>query len=83
MSKSQNEIKKNVEDILYSLMEASAQELLDRIRSGEASPQDISNAIRLCKENDIDIRVNQGEPLDILSQELPFEGDNVVNFKNG
>lgn len=80
-NKDPNEIKHNVEQVLYDLMEASAKELLDRIRAGEASPQDISNAIRLCKENGIDIHVKKGEPLDILSEELPFEGENVVRFK--
>ena len=77
----QNKIKHNVEELLYTLMEASAEELLARIKSGEASPQDISNAIRLCKENGIDIHVKKGEPLDVLSESLPFEGDNVVRFK--
>jgi|AntRauTorcE11898_2_1112593.scaffolds.fasta_scaffold03928_2 hypothetical protein len=79
----ENRKKTNIEDILLDLLEATSEELLVRIESGEASPQDISNAIRLCKENGIDISIKKGEPLDIISKKLPFEGENVVKMNNG
>lgn len=79
-----NKKKHNVEQTLLDLLEATAEELLRRVKSGEAGPQDISNAIRMMKENDIDIHINQGDPDDILSQleDLPFESDKVVNMNN-
>lgn len=85
MSKIDNEnVKKHrIEEMLLDLLEATSEELLLRIENGEASPQDISNAIRLCKENGIDISIKKGEPLDIISQKLPFEGENVVKMNNG
>lgn len=75
-----NKRKHKVEELLYDLMENTTKELLERIRSGEAGPQDISNAIRLMKENDIDITIRQGEELGILDEDLPFEGENVVKM---
>ena len=79
-----NKKKHNVEQTLLDLLEATAEELLRRVKSGEAGPQDISNAIRMMKENDIDIHINQGDPDDILRQleDLPFESDKVVNMNN-
>lgn len=78
-----NEQKHKLEDLLLDLLELTAEELMDRMRTGEASPQDISNAIKLCKENGIDIRITDGEPLDILDKtDLPFQGENVVKMKH-
>lgn len=75
-----NSKKKLIKERLLDLLEVVSIELLERIQSGEASPQDISNAIRLCKENDVDIRITEGQPLAVLDNNMPFEGQNVVNM---
>ena len=72
--------RKLAEDLMVDIMYATAESLLDKIRTGEAKPQDISNAIKLLHNNGITVAVNKGNPLDILSEELPFHGDfTVVN----
>lgn len=60
-----------IEDLLGDLLDATAKDLLKRVRSGEASPSDVRNAISLLKDNGITCEVRKGTPLDILSQELP------------
>jgi len=77
-----NSQKHKVEELLYDLMETTVEELVERIESGEASPQDISNAIRIMKENDIDTTIRKGKELGIIDndEDLPFEGENVVRM---
>lgn len=65
--------RKTAEEVMVDLLLLVAKELYDRIRSGEASPSDISNAIKLLQNNGITVAVNKGEPLDILAEVLPFE----------
>lgn len=55
-----------------------ASQLLERIRSGEAAPQDFSNAIKLLQNNGITVAVNKGTPLAILKEDLPFTSDHVM-----
>lgn len=69
------QLKKHAEDMMVELMHDIAQVLLDRVRSGEATNQDISNAIKLLQNNGITVTVNKGDPLDVLSKDLPFESD--------
>lgn len=73
-----NKLKHEAESMMVKLLHATTKELVKRIQSGEASPQDISNAIRLCKENDVSIEIKEGKPLPVLDEDLPFMGDNVV-----
>lgn len=63
---------KPTEDVLNGLFCAVTEELARRIRSGEAAPADINNAIKLLKDNGITCDSKVGEPIDILSQILPF-----------
>ena len=77
-----NKLKHAAEEMMVELLHATTEELLVRIRQGEASPQDISNAIRICKENDVTIAIKEGSPLGVLDEDLPFEGDNVVSMVN-
>ena len=62
----------SLEQTLATLHTAVAQELLDRVRSGEAKPADMSNAIKFLKDNNIDAMPVQGSPLDGLLGALPF-----------
>lgn len=66
------------EEILVDLLYETAQELLRRIRAGEASPQDISNAIKLLHNNGITVAVNNREVISGLLEDLPFESDYVL-----
>lgn len=66
------------DDLLGTLHEAIAKELLARVKSGEASPADLSAAIRFLKDNKIEAVVETGDTLDQLYKNLPTfddEGD--------
>ena len=67
----------SLEQTLATLHTAVAQELLDRVRSGEAKPADISNAIKFLKDNNIDAMPVQGSPLDGLMGSLPFNTESL------
>ena len=61
-----------METLLAELLEETTRQLLARIKAGEASPADFKNARELLKDNNITSDVQEGDELDILSEELPF-----------
>ena len=67
----------SLEQTLATLHTAVATELLDRIRSGDAKPADMSNAIKFLKDNHIDAMPVQGSPLDGLLDALPFNSESL------
>tara|TARA_R100000935_G_scaffold26800_2_gene46789 strand:+ start:1360 stop:1590 length:231 start_codon:yes stop_codon:yes gene_type:complete len=67
----------NLDKMLSTLHTAVAQELLDRVESGEAKPADMSNAIKFLKDNNIDAIPVQGSPLDELLGALPFSSESI------
>jgi hypothetical protein len=67
----------SLENTLSVLHTAVAQELLDRVQSGDAKPADISNAIKFLKDNNIDAMPVQGSPLDGLLDALPFNSESL------
>ena len=69
----------SLEKTLSVLHTAVAQELLDRVQSGDAKPADISNAIKFLKDNNIDAMPVQGSPLDGLLNSLPFNSEGVLD----
>ena len=69
----------SLEQTLATLHTAVATELLDRIRSGDAKPADMSNAIKFLKDNHIDAMPVQGSPLDGLLNSLPFNSEGVLD----
>jgi hypothetical protein len=69
----------SLEQTLATLHTAVATELLDRVRSGEAKPADISNAIKFLKDNNIDAMPVQGSPLDGLLNSLPFNSEGILD----
>lgn len=73
------EKKKLAEDMMVDLMYGIAETLLKKIQEGTASHQDISNAIKLLKDNGINVSVNKGTPLAILAEELPFQSDHLLS----
>lgn len=62
-----------MEKLLSDLLEETTRQLLERIKTGEASPADFKNARELLKDNNITSDVQSGDELDILNEELPFD----------
>ena len=62
-------------ETLNLLHEAVANELLARIRSGEAKPADLSVAVKFLKDNSIEAIPTDGSMLKQLLEELPFDDE--------
>ena len=63
--------KKATEDKFNELHNILTEELLSRIKSGEASTQDLKAAIDWLKANDISGVAYEGNPLDKLANIMP------------
>lgn len=75
-----NDKKKKTEEALIELMLGIAEGLLMKIKANEASPQDISNAIKLLQNNEITIAIDRAEEgLPILKEDLPFHSSSSVS----
>jgi hypothetical protein len=74
--------KRAKDDLLGELHEAIAQELLHRVKTGEATPADLSAAIRFLKDNKIEAVMEQGDTLDQLYKNLPTFDDEVDDYIN-
>lgn len=61
------------EEILKNLHDAVGKLLLARVASGEASPSDISNAIKFLKDNGINCDGGSNPVLNDLTDALPGE----------
>jgi hypothetical protein len=66
------------QDGLKELHNAIANELLVRIKSGEAAPADLSVARQFLKDNGIDANTGQSEPLLNLAKVLPFDPEEPI-----
>jgi hypothetical protein len=65
-------------EILDSLHDAVSQELLARVRTGEATASELSVAVKFLKDNGASLDVITAEsPMGNLLESLPFES--VVN----
>jgi hypothetical protein len=58
--------------ILDSLHDAVAQDLLNKVQSGEASAAELTAAIKFLKDNGIEALPASGTPLGNLVDSLPF-----------
>lgn len=67
--------KRASEDLLGELHLATAQHLLAKIKSGEASPAEVSAAIKFLKDNNIEAVVQPGDTMDKLYKALPVFKD--------
>ena len=65
-------------DILEDLHNEVAKDLLMRIRTGEARPADIANAIKFLKDNNIEGLAVQESPLGNLLASMPFPSDDKL-----
>ena len=70
--------RKMTEELMVDLLYETARELLNRLRSGEATPQDVSNIIKLLHNNDINVAIKNGEIPQGLLEPLPFQGTFTV-----
>ena len=59
------------EELLGLLHEAVAADLLLRLQSGEATPQEIAQAIKFLKDNGIEAVATESERLNNIADELP------------
>jgi hypothetical protein len=69
-----------VSTTLNMLHEAVAEELLERVRSGEAKPADLSVAVKFLKDNGIEAIPTDGSLLQALFEELPFDEDEEIEL---
>ena len=70
--------KKASEDMFNDLHNLVTKELLDRIKSGEATTQDIKAAIEWLHKNDISGCAMDGNPLDKLANIIPTVDPELV-----
>lgn len=70
----------NISTTLNMLHEAVAEELLERVRSGEAKPADLSVAVKFLKDNGIEAIPTDGSLLQALFEELPFDEDEEIEL---
>jgi len=75
-TKDMNKKKHKAEELMVDLMVKIAEELMVKIENGEASSQDVRNAISLLKDNGVSVEIKAGEPISIIKENkvLPFEG---------
>ena len=71
---------RKVSEVLNELHGALAEELLDRVRSGEAKPSDLGVAVRFLKDNGIEAIPTDGSYLQQLFEELPFDEDEEIKL---
>jgi hypothetical protein len=67
--------------VLHDLHALLTEELIRRIRMGEASPADLNVARQMLKDNCIDQAALEGTPILKLAHSLPF--DSEVERKTG
>jgi hypothetical protein len=65
----------DLKSLYEELHEASVVELLRRIKSGEAKPADLAVARQLLRDNGVTAVPTEGSPLQLLTNHLPFSGD--------
>ena len=70
------------EEILQSLFDAVADDLLIKIKSGEAKPADLAVAVKFLKDNNITCLPTDSNPLGELIKNMPFINEDKVQFDN-
>jgi hypothetical protein len=74
MSKEDKTLKAN-EDLLNGLHQMVAMDLINRIKTGEASIQEINAAIKFLKDNDVTADIKYNKPMNALEQEVTAVGE--------
>jgi hypothetical protein len=68
-------------DILDSLHDAVAKDLLAKVQSGEASAAELTAAIKFLKDNGIESLPVAGSPLGNLVDSLPFNVEPIAKYR--
>lgn len=66
---------------LEELHEVLVKELLERIKSGSATPADLNVARSILKDNQIDCIAVPESPLAKLALSMPFDDDKMVTMR--
>lgn len=69
--------RKRAEEKMVVLLETITDELLAKIKSGDYTPQDVANAIKLLKDNGITVAPNKGKVPEGMLEDLPFHGEHI------
>jgi len=67
---------------LNSLFDAVADELLTKIKTGEAKPADLAVAVKFLKDNNISCLPTDGNPLSELMNSMPFLNEDKVKYNS-
>jgi len=70
------------EEILQSLFDAVADDLLTKIKSGEAKPADLAVAVKFLKDNNITCLPTDGNSLEELMKSMPFSSDDKFSYNS-
>ena len=67
---------------LNSLFDAVADELLTKIKTGEAKPADLAVAVKFLKDNNISCLPVDGNSLEALMKTMPFSSDDKFTYNS-
>jgi hypothetical protein len=70
------------DEILNSLFDAVADELLTKIKTGEAKPADLAVAVKFLKDNNITCLPTDSNPLGELMSNMPFLDEDSVKYNS-
>jgi len=70
---------KTPEELLADLHSEVAKDLLNRVKSGEASSQELSVAVKFLKDNNIEAQMTENSPLAHLVDSLPMFDDEKLH----
>ncbi len=77
-------MKSDLDELFAKLHEELTNELLERLRSGDATTADLNAARQLLRDNGIDVNTNrEATPLLDLAGMLPFQSDDEDEIKHG
>jgi hypothetical protein len=68
------------EDKLSALFDQMVEDLICRVKSGEATVGDYKNIIQLMKDNNITCEMKKGSPFERLTEALPFSVETEQKF---
>lgn len=63
--------KRATEKLLAELHNQTAKHLIDRLRTGQATPAEVANAIRFLKDNGIEAMPEESDKLQSIMSSLP------------
>jgi len=65
---------------LNTLFDAVADELLTKIKTGEAKPADLAVAVKFLKDNNITCVPTDGNSLEALMKTMPFSNEDKLSY---